>query len=201
MITRIQSGLCALVLLALIASGIAPFDRTTWLLEVAPVLIGLPVLAATRRQFPLSALLYIIIAVHCVVLIAGGAWSYARVPLGFWIQHSFDLSRNPYDKIGHFMQGVTPSLLMYSFLRRAERVRGTRLAAILSICVALAFSACYELFEWISALLLGQGADEFLGTQGDVWDTQSDMFMALIGASFAMLFLRKWTRCEGIGNE
>ena len=181
----------ALVLVALIVSGIRPYDRGTWLLEVAPVLIALPILLATYRRFPLTDLLYLLIGLHALVLILGGAYTYARVPLGFWLQDSLGLERNPYDRIGHFMQGLVPALVAREILLRNGFVAGHRMAAFLSVCVALAVSAFYELVEWWSALLLGQGADEFLGTQGDPWDTQSDMFCALVGALVAMaLFAR-----------
>lgn len=188
---RFQTILASIVVAALIVSGIAPFDRLTWLMEVAPVLIALPLLIATRHRYPLTTLLYVLIAAHALVLIAGGAYSYARVPLGFWLQDIFAVDRNPYDKIGHFMQGFVPALVAREILLRGDYVRGRRMVAFLCICVAMAISACYELIEWAAAVSLGQGADEFLGTQGDVWDTQSDMFMALIGASCAMLFLAR----------
>jgi putative membrane protein len=179
----------ALVFLMLAGSGIAPYDRITWLMEIAPVLIAAPILFATYRRFPLTPLLYILIGIHALVLIAGGAYTYARVPLGFWLQHLLELSRNPYDKIGHFMQGVVPALLALEILLRGGYVAGRRMAAFLAGCVALAVSASYELIEWWAALALGQGADDFLGTQGDPWDTQSDMFMALVGATLALLTL------------
>jgi putative membrane protein len=179
------------VLVALVISGIAPHDRTTWYMEVAPVLIAAPIMAATYRRFPLSDLLYVLIAVHAVVLIVGGAYTYARVPLGFWAQDLFHLSRNPYDKLGHFMQGFVPALVAREILLRTGAVSGRRMAAFLSVCVALAISAFYELVEWWAALALGQGADDFLGTQGDPWDTQSDMFMALIGATIAVMLLAR----------
>ena len=182
----------AVVLAALVASGIAPYERGTWMLEVLPVLLALPVLAFTRKRFPLSTLLYVLIAVHMLVLILGGAYTYARVPLGFWLQELMHLGRNPYDKIGHFMQGLVPALVAREILLRGAYVSGRRMAGFLSVCVAMAISAVYELVEWWAALALGQGADEFLGTQGDIWDTQSDMFLALIGATFAVLLLAKW---------
>lgn len=188
---RFQTILASIVVAALIVSGIAPFDRLTWLMEVAPVLIALPLMIATRHRYPLTTLLYVLIAAHALVLIAGGAYTYARVPLGFWLQDIFAVDRNPYDKIGHFMQGFVPALVAREILLRGDYVRGRRMTAFLCICVAMAISACYELIEWAAAVALGQGADEFLGTQGDVWDTQSDMFMALIGASCAMLFLAR----------
>jgi putative membrane protein len=181
--------LAVIVAAALVASGIAPFDRATWLLEVAPVLVAGPILAATYRRFPLSDLLYVLIALHALVLILGGAYTYARVPLGAWMQEAFHLTRNPYDKIGHFMQGLVPALVAREILLRGGYVAGRSMAAFLSGCVALAISAFYELVEWWVALAIGQGADEFLGTQGDPWDTQSDMFMALIGAAVAMILL------------
>lgn len=184
-------SLACIIAAALIVSGIAPFDRLTWLMEVAPVLIALPLLIATRHRYPLTTLLYVLIAAHALVLIAGGAYSYARVPLGFWLQDIFAVDRNPYDKIGHLMQGFVPALVAREILLRGDYVRGRRMAAFLCICVAMAISACYELIEWAAAVALGQGADEFLGTQGDVWDTQSDMLMALIGSSCAMLFLAR----------
>ncbi|RZJ26703.1 MAG: DUF2238 domain-containing protein [Haliea sp.] len=182
----------AAVLAALVVSGIAPYERGTWVLEVAPVLLALPVLAFTRQRFPLSTLLYVLIAAHMLVLILGGAYTYARVPLGFWLQDLMHLGRNPYDKIGHFMQGLVPALVAREILLRGAYVSGRRMAGFLSVCVAMAISAVYELIEWWAALALGQGADEFLGTQGDIWDTQSDMFLALIGATVAVTLLAKW---------
>ena len=176
----------AIVLVALIVSGIHPADRTTWWLEIFPILVAVPILLATYARFPLTDLLYALIVVHALVLILGGAYTYAHVPLGFWMQDWFGFQRNDYDRIGHFMQGLVPALVAREILLRNGFVAGRRMAAFLSVCVALAVSAFYELVEWWSALLLGQGADEFLGTQGDPWDTQSDMFCALVGAIFAM---------------
>ena len=189
---RINAGLAAIVVGALIASGIAPYDRITWLMEVAPVLIALPLLYATRRSYPLTALLYTLIAIHALVLIGGGAYTYARVPFGFWLQDLLGTERNPYDKIGHFLQGFVPALVAREILLRGDWVRGAKMTAFLCVCVALAISACYELIEWAAALFMGQGADEFLGTQGDEWDTQSDMFMALLGAGTALAVLSRW---------
>ncbi len=187
-----NASLATIVIVALIASGIAPTDRLTWLMEVAPVLIALPLMIATRRSYPLTLLLTVLIAIHALVLIGGGAYTYARVPFGFWLQDILGTLRNPYDKIGHFMQGFVPAMVAREILLRGDFVRGRRMTAFLCVCVAMAISACYELIEWAAALALGQGADEFLGTQGDVWDTQSDMFMALIGASTALLLLARW---------
>ena len=183
--------LAAFVVAALVVSGISPHDRLTWLLEVFPVLVALPILAATHRRFPLSGLLYTLIAIHALVLIVGGAYTYARVPFGFWLQDLLGLARNPYDRVGHFMQGLVPALVAREILLRGDYVTTRRMAGFLSVCVALSVSACYELIEWWSAVALGQGADEFLGTQGDPWDTQWDMFMALIGATTAMLALSR----------
>ncbi|MBL8426290.1 MAG: DUF2238 domain-containing protein [Dechloromonas sp.] len=189
---NLQASLLAIVVVALIASGIAPTDRLTWLMEVAPVLIALPLMIATRHSYPLTLLLTVLITIHALVLIGGGAYTYAHVPFGFWLQDILGTLRNPYDKIGHFMQGFVPAMVAREILLRGDFVRGRRMTAFLCVCVAMAISACYELIEWAAAVALGQGADEFLGTQGDVWDTQSDMFMALIGASTALLLLARW---------
>lgn len=180
------------VLAALIASGIAPYDRLTWLMEVLPVLLIVPLLGLTAGRFPLTRLLYVLIAVHALILMVGGAYTYARVPLGDWVKDAFDLARNPYDKLGHLAQGLVPAVAARELLIRHALVNGRAIAAVLSICVAMAISAIYELIEWAAALIMGQGADEFLGTQGDPWDTQSDMFMALIGATIAMTLLARW---------
>ena len=179
------------VLAALVVSGIQPYDRATWWMEVAPVLIAAPILVVTHRRFPLTPLLYALIVVHALVLILGGAHTYARVPLGFWLQDLLALERNPYDRIGHFMQGFVPAMVAREILLRGQFVAGARMVGFLSVCVALAVSAVYELLEWGAALALGQGADEFLGTQGDAWDTQADMFMALVGAVSALLLLSR----------
>ena len=178
-------------IIALAVSGWRPYDRLTWLMEVLPVLIALPILVATRRRYPLTTLLYVLIFLHALVLMGGGAYTYARVPLGAWVQDWFGLARNPYDKLGHFMQGFVPALVAREILLRGDYVRGRRMTGFLCVCIALAISAVYELIEWWAALALGQGADEFLGTQGDPWDTQSDMFLALIGATFAVFALSR----------
>jgi putative membrane protein len=180
------------VVIALIVSGIDPYDRPTWFLEVIPVLMGLPVLLLTYRRFPLTGLLDVLISLHALVLILGGAYTYAHVPMGFWIQDLFDLHRNPYDKIGHFMQGFVPALIAREIFVRGGYVTGRCMTAFLCVCVAMMISACYELVEWGTALALGQGADEFLGLQGDPWDTQSDMFMALVGSVTALLTLARF---------
>lgn len=176
---------------ALIASGVDPYDRLVWLLEVAPVLVAAPILVLTFRRFPLTTLLYVLIALHALVLILGGTYSYARVPLGFWLQDLLDLSRNPYDRIGHFMQGFVPALVAREILLRFGLVVPGKMLGLLCVCVALAVSAVYEMVEWWGALVLGVSADIFLATQGDPWDTQSDMFMALIGATLAIVALSR----------
>lgn len=189
---RHLSGLTVFCLIALAISSLRPFDRTTWWLEVAPVLIALPMLWATRRRFPLTPLLYACIAFHALVLIVGGTYSYARVPFGFELQSWLELSRNPYDKIGHFTQGFVPALVAREILLRGGYVQGRKMLAFVVICIVLAISASYELIEWAAALALGQGADEFLGTQGDAWDTQSDMAFALLGGMVALALLSRW---------
>jgi putative membrane protein len=175
------------LLVLLLISGWQPYDRATWWMEVAPILIALPVLWFSYGRFPLTTLLYVLIFLHAVVLMTGGAYTYARVPLGFHIEEFFHLTRNPYDKIGHFFQGFVPALIAREVLLRGQYVRGRGMLAFVVVCIVLAISATYEFVEWGAALSLGQGADEFLGTQGDPWDTQSDMFMALIGSVVALL--------------
>lgn len=172
-------------------SGVRPYDRATWALEVLPVIIALPVLWTTYRRFPLTTLLYVCIFLHAIVLMIGGTYTYARVPLGFHLADFLGLSRNPYDKIGHFFQGFVPALAAREILIRGQYVRGRKMLAFVVICIVLAISASYELIEWGVAIALGQGADAFLATQGDPWDTQSDMFYALIGAVTALLLFSR----------
>ncbi|MCH7334326.1 DUF2238 domain-containing protein [Acinetobacter modestus] len=181
-----------ILILLLLLSGLQPYDRATWLMEVVPVLVVLPILFATYSRFPLTNLLYSLIFLHVIVLIVGGAYTYARVPLGFEIAQWFGLDRNPYDKIGHFMQGFVPAIAAREILIRYQILAKGKMLSFIVICIVLAISATYELIEWAAALALGQGAQEFLGTQGYEWDTQSDMFFALIGAIAALLFLSKW---------
>ena len=193
----------SVILLGLLAlSGLRPYDRATWAMEVAPVVIALPILWATYGRFPLTTLLYVLIFVHALVLMLGGAYTYARVPLGFQIADVLGLHRNPYDKIGHFFQGFVPALVAREILVRGDYVRGKNMLAFVVVCIVLAISATYEFIEWGAALALGQGADEFLGTQGDPWDTQSDMFLALLGSIAALLLFsrlqdRQMRRLEG----
>lgn len=184
-------GSIVLVIL-LVLSSINPFDRTTWILEVFPIFFALPVLCATYRRFPLTNLLYVLIFFHCVVLITGGMYSYARVPIGFQIAEWLHIDRNPYDKIGHFFQGFVPAMIAREILIRGKFINGEKMLAFLVICIVLAISASYELIEWAAAIALGQGADEFLGTQGYIWDTQSDMLFALIGGVTSILLLSRF---------
>jgi len=189
--TFLKSG-AFILLLILIYTGLSTADRLTWLMEVTPVIILVPLLLATHARYPLTPLLYTLIFFHTIILMVGGLYTYAKVPIGFDVQEWFGLSRNPYDKLGHFFQGLVPALAAREILIRGGYVRGRKMVAFLVCCVALAISALYELIEWAAALSLGQGANEFLGTQGDVWDTQSDMFCALLGALFTVLILQYW---------
>ena len=174
---------------ALAWSAVGPYDRLTWFLEVAPVLIGVPLLLLTGRRFPLTTLLYVLLGVHALILIVGGHYTYARVPLGFWAADAFDWSRNHYDRLGHIAQGFIPAIVAREILLRTSPLRRGGWLFFLVTCVCLAFSAFYELIEWWTALLAGAASEEFLGTQGDVWDTQWDMFLALCGAITAQLTL------------
>ena len=185
-------ALLAVVLPALAWSGVRPYDRLTWMLEVAPVVIVLPVLLATRRRFPLTPLLYGLIALHAVILVYGGHYTYARTPLGFWFQELFELSRNHYDRLGHLAQGFVPAIATREVLSRTSPLDSSRWLPFLTVCVCLAISAAYEFLEWWAALLVGAGADEFLATQGDMWDTQWDMFLATCGAVAALTLLSRW---------
>jgi putative membrane protein len=181
-----------LVALAVLAwSAIGPRDRATWLMEVAPALMAIPVLVLTRRRFPLTPLLYVLIAVHVAILALGGHYTYAEVPLGFWVRDALGLARNHYDRLGHLAQGFVPALVARELLLRTSPLVPGRWLAVIVTSVALAISALYELVEWAAAVMLGQGADAFLGTQGDPWDTQSDMLMALIGAVVAQALLAR----------
>jgi len=183
--------LLGLVLLALVVSGIQPYDRLTWLLETVWVMIGVAIILLTWKRFPLTTLLCCLLAVHALILIVGGHWTYARTPTGNWLRDVFDLSRNPWDRIGHFAQGFVPAILVRELLVRTSPLRGSRWLAPLVVCACLAFSAFFEMIEWWSALIGGAAADDFLATQGDVWDTQWDMFLALIGAITSLLLLSR----------
>jgi len=178
--------------LILLWSGIGPLERLTWWLEVAPVLIGVLLLTYTYSSFRLSPLLYRLLFIHAVILMVGGHYTYARVPAGFWLQDLFDLSRNHYDRLGHLAQGFVPAILAREILIRKSPLEPGKWLFFVVVCVCLAFSAFYEMIEWWAAVLLGgQSAESFLGTQGDVWDTQWDMFLALIGAICAQLLLAR----------
>lgn len=176
---------------ALIWSGIAPTDRLTWLLEVIWVLVGVPILMVSWRRYPLTRLLYVLIALHCLILIVGGRYTYAQVPVGFWVQDALDLSRNHYDRLGHFAQGFVPAILARELLLRQTPLQPGGWLSYLCVAAALSFSAFFEMIEWWAALIWGGAADAFLATQGDVWDTQWDMFMALIGAGTALALLSR----------
>ena len=170
-------------------SAIGPHDRLTWWLEVSPVLIGGALVFATRHRFPLSPLLLFLLVIHALILALGGHYTYARVPLGDTLRELFALERNPYDRIGHFAQGFVPAILVRELLLRTSPLAPGKWLFVLVTSVALAFSALYELIEWWAAVLLGADAESFLGTQGDVWDTQWDMALALSGALAAQLLL------------
>ncbi|RYZ13426.1 MAG: DUF2238 domain-containing protein [Comamonadaceae bacterium] len=174
---------------ALVVSSIAPADRLTWLLESAPLAVVLPLLWCTRHRFPLTPLLYLGITVQCLGLIAGATYTFPRVPLGEWIAQWLDLSRNPYDRIGHFVQGLVPALAVREMLVRIARLRGRRLLPFVTACVVMTFSATYEIVEWLAAVTLGADAEDFLGMQGDPWDAQADMACAFAGAVCMLLML------------
>jgi putative membrane protein len=184
-------ALLGIVVCGLIVSGIRPYDRLTWFLEIVWVLLAIPLVLLTWRRFPLTTLLCCLLAVHAMILMLGGHYSYARTPLGDWLRDLFGFSRNPYDRIGHFAQGFVPAILVREILVRRSPLRGSRWLAPLVVCACLAFSAFFEMIEWWSAVLGGSAADDFLATQGDVWDTQWDMFLALIGAITALLLLSR----------
>jgi putative membrane protein len=187
----LPAALLAIVLAALVASGIGPADRLTWFLEVVPVIIAVPLLLATSKSFPLTPLVYSVIALHALVLMLGGHYTYAQVPLGFWMQDWFDFTRNHYDRIGHFMQGFGPALIARELLLRTSPLRPGKWLFTLVLLSVLGISACYEFTEWWAALAGGDAAGAFLGTQGDVWDTQWDMFLAGCGAIAAQLVLAR----------
>lgn len=178
-------------LAALIISGIAPHDRLTWWLEIAPILIIVPILCATVRRFPLTALAYRLIFLHALVLMVGGHYTYAETPLGYWLRDLFDLTRNPYDRIGHLMQGFVPAIVAREILLRVTPLQRGKMLFYIVGSICLAFSAFFELLEWWAALVLGADADAFLATQGDVWDSHWDMLCALIGATAAQFLLSR----------
>jgi len=184
-------ALVAVVVVGMVLSGLHPRERGTWVLETVWVLVGLPLAVAFRRRFPLTTLLSCLLAAHALVLAVGGHYTYAQVPLGDWVRDTFGLDRNPYDRFGHLMQGFVPAVLVREVLSRTSPLRGSRWLAPLTVCACLAFSAVFEMLEWAAAVIGGQAADAFLATQGDVWDTQWDMFCALIGATVSVLVLSR----------
>lgn len=190
--SRFNLTLLAIGAAVFVWSGIRPHDRFTWFLEVLPALLAAAILFATRRRFPLSRLLYVLITIHAIILMVGGKYTYAEVPLGFRMQEWFGFTRNHYDRIGHVAQGFIPAMVAREILLRLDvlKKRGPWLFGI--ICaICLAISALYELLEWAVAVISGTAAEAFLGTQGDVWDTQTDMLMALLGAMAALALLSR----------
>jgi putative membrane protein len=182
----------AIFFVVLVWSAIDPKDHFTWFLEVAPALAGFVVIAATYKRFPLTRLTYTLILIHCIILMIGGHYTYAEVPLFNWLRDAFHMGRNNYDKVGHFAQGFIPAMIAREILLRKRIVAGRGWLHFLVVCVCLAISAFYELVEWWVALLSGESAEAFLGTQGYVWDTQSDMALALLGSILALLLLSRW---------
>jgi len=189
--TRYLAILLALTMIVLLWSNIAPKDRATWFMEVMPVLIALPVLTYTWQSFPLTRLLYLLIFFHGLVLMIGGHYTYAEVPAGNWFQEAFDLERNHYDRLGHFAQGFVPAILAREILLRKTNLLPGKFLFFIVTSISLAVSAFYEIIEWWAALFYGGAADAFLATQGDIWDTQWDMFMALLGAITSQLSLAR----------
>ncbi|OIR10404.1 inner membrane protein YjdF [mine drainage metagenome] len=175
----------------LVLTAIHPRDYATWWMETAPIFIAVPIFAATYKRFTLTPLVYRLLFVHALILMVGGHYTYAEVPLGYWMENWFGFLRNDYDKIGHFAQGFVPALLFRELLLRSSPLQRGKLLFTLVTACCLAVSASYELIEWLAAITMGQGADAFLGTQGDPWDTQTDMLMALVGAICAQLALAK----------
>ena len=186
-------ALYSAALISLLAlSGWRPFDLATWIMEVAPVVVVLLILWATRERFPLTPLLYALIFVHAGVLMLGGHYSYARVPLGDWLRDGLGLARNPYDGIGHFAQGFIPAIAARELLLRHTGLQRGAWLFVVVTGVCLGVSALYELIEWGAAIALGQGAEDFLGTQGDPWDTQKDVALAGVGAVASLALLARW---------
>jgi len=183
------AALLVATLLALALSGLAPQDRFTWLLEVVPILVAAPLLVATYARFRFTSLAYRLMALHALVLMIGGHYTYANVPVGFWVQHALHLARNDYDRLGHLMQGFVPAIVTRELLLRRTPLRQGGWLFTLVTCACLAISAAYELVEWWTAVAMGARSDAFPGTQGDPWDTQWDMLCALIGAITALLTL------------
>lgn len=188
---RLPVAVLVATLVVLAWSGVSPKDRFTWFLEVLPVLIAAPVLVTTRKRFPLTPLLTVLLFLHGVILMVGGKYTYAEVPAGFWVRDALGLARNHYDRLGHFAQGFVPAILAREVLLRTSPLRQGKWLFALVTSVCLAFSAFYELIEWWTAVATGEAAEAFLGTQGDVWDSQWDMFLALTGALCAQVALAR----------
>ncbi len=187
---RFHSILLTIVLAFWVWSGINPHDTyLTWVLETLPFMIALPVMLLTYRRFPLTNLTYTLIAIHAMILMLGGHYSYAKVPLGFWMQDWFGWTRNNYDKIGHFMQGFGPAIYTREIIARTSPLRRGKWLGFISVAIPLAFSALYEIFEWLASLSNPTDTEAFLGTQGYIWDTQTDMFWCLIGSLIALMML------------
>jgi putative membrane protein len=184
--------LLAATVIAIALSALHPHDYFTWFMEVVPIFIGLPILILTYKRFPLTPLLYWLFFFHALILMVGGHWTYAQVPAGFRVQEWLGLDRNPYDRLGHFAQGFVPAILARELLLRTSPLRPGKWLFAITLFICLGFSAFYELFEWATALATGSKADDFLGTQGDPWDTQWDMFTALIGSLTGQVALGKW---------
>jgi putative membrane protein len=194
---QMSSGRYPLVLLLIVSvfcvwSGISPKDtRLTWILETAPFFIALPVMLFTYKRFPLTSLTYTLIAIHSMILMLGGHYSYAKVPLGFWMESWFGWTRNNYDKIGHFMQGFGPTIYVREIVARTSPLKPGKWLGFISVSIPLAFSALYEIIEWLASLSNPTDTEAFLGTQGYIWDTQTDMFFCLIGSVVAIVLLSK----------
>ncbi|MGI9202228.1 MAG: DUF2238 domain-containing protein [Woeseiaceae bacterium] len=179
-------------LVVLLWSAYKPFDSTIWVLEAAPAIIGAVILLFTRAKFPLTTLTYVLILIHCIILMVGGHYTYAEVPIGDWVRDAFDQSRNNYDKLGHFVQGFVPAIIAREIVIRLNVFNSTAWRNFFIVCFCLAVSAFYELIEWWTALVAGESAEAFLSMQGYVWDTQADMWTALIGAVLALVLLGSW---------
>jgi putative membrane protein len=190
--SKYELTLLASLLVLLVWSGIHPHDRFTWVLEVFPIFLGVPALILLYPSLRLTPLVYTLIWIHSLILMLGGHYTYAQVPLGFWMEQWFGFSRNHYDRIGHLAQGFIPAMLAREIFIRRSPLRGSRWLPFLVICFCLAFSAFYELIEFWTALASGSAATDFLGTQGDPWDTQWDMMLALIGSIVSLLLLSRW---------
>ncbi|HSE66267.1 MAG TPA: DUF2238 domain-containing protein [Gemmatimonadales bacterium] len=184
-------SLLTAVLAVLLWSAINPHDHFTWLLEVAPILIGLPIVVLTRKRFPLTPLAYTLLAIHASILAVGGHYTYAEVPAGYWVRDLMGWTRNNYDRLGHLAQGFIPAIVAREILLRTSPLRPGKWLTFLVICFCMALSSFYELIEWWTAAATGTAADAFLGTQGDPWDTQWDMMLAMIGACLSLLLLSR----------